>query len=95
MPKRKKSPKCIPNQCSRDGYVYYNGICEKLDSSEPCKNFKYLIGRTTYLTVKESSFELVCADNDHTFECNGSCCVNSSGVPYCFRREATNAQRRI
>jgi len=95
MPKIKKSPKCIPNQCRKDGYVNYKGICEQLDSFEPCKHFIYLIGRITYLTVKESNFELVCADNDHTFECNGSCCVNSRGDQQCFGRKSTNTQRRI
>lgn len=90
LSKWKKSPKCIINQCKKDGEVYYKGSCHPLDSNKPCKIFNHLIGRNTYLTVKESTFELVCANNDHTIECDNLCCVNAKGDQKCFKKRRMN-----
>ncbi|XP_070494069.1 uncharacterized protein [Chironomus tepperi] len=96
LSKSNKSPKCITNQCIRDGDVYYKKQCHSLDSSKPCEKFYHLIGRKTFLTVSHSNFELTCADDDHIFECNGLCCVHSIGQEKCIKIKSKlpTAQRR-
>ncbi|KAG5670960.1 hypothetical protein PVAND_001189 [Polypedilum vanderplanki] len=81
-----KSAKCVLNECRRDGFVLFNGKCQQLDSVNACRQFQYLIGRKTYLTVNFSTLELTCADYEHTYECIGICCDSFNGTRECFQK---------
>lgn len=87
MSKDFKIPKCAQNECKKDGLVAFNGRCHQMDSVQACKNYYYLIGRKTYLSVSPITQELTCADAEEIYECNDLCCTNNKGKLECFQKQ--------